>query len=76
MTSPDAGEPALPTDRKSEFGAAEIGALAPPASRSGLMVEALLGAFDHGLGRANLGLARMARDASTSMMMPNFTSIR
>jgi uncharacterized membrane protein len=28
MTSPDAREPALPTDRKSEFGAAEIGALA------------------------------------------------
>src|SRR5712692_9490858 len=28
MTSPDAREPAFPTDRKSEFGAAEIGALA------------------------------------------------
>ena len=37
--------------------------------------EALLGSLDHGPGRTHLGLP-MAREASTSMMMPNLTSIR
>src|SRR5262249_8822876 len=41
----------------------------------GLDVKALLGARDHGPGRVTSAWW-MARDASTSMMMPDFTSIR